>query len=112
MVPIEKKEIWEILRHISDQYSIRILRATLHRPMDAITLSNTLKIPIAVCYRRIRELESLGLIEKAGRKLTNKGKWISLYKAKVKNATVVMREGKIVLKISFRYGKEEEFEVE
>ncbi len=103
---------WEVLRHISDPYSIRILRATLHRALDAITLSNTLGIPIAVCYRRIRELEKLGLIEETGKRLTQKGKWIKLYKARIKNATVVMKEGKLYLKITFRWGKEEELEVE
>ncbi len=112
MIIIDKKEAWEILRHISDQYSVRILRATLHRALDAITLSNTLGIPIAVCYRRIKELEKLGLIEKDGKKLTNRGKWIALYKAKVKNATIVMKDGKIILRIVFRWGKEEELEVD
>ena len=112
MVNIDKRIAWEVLRHISDQYSVRILRATLHRPLDAITLSQNLGIPIAVCYRRIRELEKLGLIEKEGKKLTNKGKWVVLYKAKVKNATIAMRDGKILLKIEFRWGKEEEIEVD
>jgi len=109
---IDKETAWAILQHISDQYSIRILRATLHRPLDAITLSTQLGIPIAVCYRRIRELEKLGLIKKEGRRLTSKGKWITLYKANVKNAEVKMVNGKIVLKLTFRWGKEEEIEVE
>ncbi len=112
MIFIDKEHAWEVLQHISDQYSIRILRATLHRALDAITLSNQLGIPIAVCYRRIRELEKLGLLSKDGRRLTSKGKWIALYKANIKNAEVKMVEGKIVIKITFRWGKEEELEVE
>ena len=103
---------WEILQHLSDPYSIKILGATLHRPLDAITMSNMLDIPIAVCYRRIRELEELGLVEKVGRKLTRRGKWINLYKAKLKDAEIRMENGKIFLKIRFRYGKEEGLEVE
>ncbi len=101
-----------MLQHISDPYSIRILRATLHRPLDAITLSTQLGIPIAVCYRRIKELEKLGLLQKEGRKLTSKGKWINLYKATIKDAEIKMIDGKIVMKITFRYGKEEEIEVD
>ena len=107
---VDESRAWEILQHLSDPYSIRILSATLHRPLDAITMSNMLDIPIAVCYRRIRELEELGLIEKAGRKLTKKGKWINLYKAKIKDAEMKMENGKIFLKIKFRYGKEDELE--
>jgi len=109
---IDKKMAWEVLQHISDQYSIRILRATLHRPLDAITLSKQLGIPIAVCYRRIKELERLGLLTKEGKKLTSKGKWINLYKANIKNAEVKMENGRIVIKITFRWGKEETLEVE
>ncbi len=97
---------------MTEPYSVRIIRATLHRPMDAITLSNALGIPIAVCYRRLKELERLGLIEAVGRKLTQKGKWITLYKAKIKNATVVMKEGKLYLRVSFKWGQEEEMEIE
>ncbi len=112
MVSIDKKYAWDVLQHISDPYSIRILRATLHRALDAITLSNSLGIPIAVCYRRLRELEKLGLLKKDGRRLTNKGKWTALYKANIKNAEVKMIDGKIIMKITFRYGKEEEIEVD
>ncbi len=108
---IDREKAWEILQHISDQYSIRILRATLHQALDAITLSNQLGIPIAVCYRRIRELEKLGLIKKEGKKLTNKGKWITLYKANLKNAEVKMEEGRIVIRLKFRWGREEEIEL-
>ncbi len=109
---VNDSKSWEILQHLSDPYSVRILGATLHRPLDAITMSNMLGIPIAVCYRRIRELEKLGLIEKAGRRLTKKGKWINLYKAKIKDAEIKMENGKIFLKLKFRYGREEGLEVE
>ncbi len=109
---VDSSRAWEILQHLSDPYSIRIIGATLHRPLDAITMSNMLGIPIAVCYRRIRELEKLGLIEKVGRKLTKKGKWINLYKAKIKDAEIRMENGKIFLKLKFRYGMEEGLEVE
>ncbi len=108
----EESRAWEILQHLSDPYSVRILRATLHRPLDAITMSNMLDIPIAVCYRRIKELERLGLIENVGRRLTKKGKWINLYKATVKDTEIRMENGKIFLKIRFRYGKEEGMVIE
>ena len=112
MIKIEKERAWDILQRLSDPYSVRILQATLHRALDAITLSKMLDIPIAVCYRRIKELENLGLIERAGRKLTRKGKWINLYRARLKNAEIKVENGRIFLRIEFRYGKEEKIEVE
>ncbi len=109
---MDRERAWAILQHLSDQYSIRILRATLHQALDAITLSITLGIPIAVCYRRIKELEKLGLLRNEGKRLTRKGKWIKLYRANLKNADVQLVNGKIVMRLSFRGDREEEIVIE
>jgi predicted transcriptional regulator len=82
-----------------------------HKALDAIKLSYHLGIPIAVCYRRLRELEHLGLIEEVGKKLTQKGKWIRLYKSKLKNAEIYMIDNKVKVKISFRGGNSNEFDL-
>ena len=82
-----------------------------HKALDAIKMSYQLGIPIAVCYRRLRELEHLGLIVEVGKKLTQKGKWIRLYKSKLKNAEIFMADGKVKVKICFRGGTTNEFDL-
>jgi hypothetical protein len=44
------------------EYSVEILRAT-GEPTSATHLSESLDIPVATCYRRIRDLVAAGLLE-------------------------------------------------
>lgn len=52
----------EKLRALSKQYSDEIIVA-LERPRTAGEIANEFDIPIATVYRRLEELEGLGLIE-------------------------------------------------
>lgn len=52
----------EPLRILGREYSIEILGAT-EEPKSASTLSASLDIPIATCYRRVGELAAVGLLE-------------------------------------------------
>ena len=110
-MPIDPAKAWEMSQKLSDPYSVRILRATLGVPKDAITLSRELGIPIAVTYRRIKDLLQLGLLEEAGRKLTRKGKWITLYRSTVREFQIFMEDGKMKLRIVFRGDRKEEAEL-
>jgi hypothetical protein len=50
------------VRILGRDYSMAILRAT-GQPESATSLSDSLDIPIATCYRRLDELVSVGLLE-------------------------------------------------
>jgi len=52
----------QVTQTIMDEYSARILLGTFDRPASAIELGRRFGIPIAACYRRIKELEGLGLV--------------------------------------------------
>ena len=57
----ESMDIFEASQLITDKYSVRILVGTTKKPKSAIELSEKFGIPIAACYRKIRELERSGL---------------------------------------------------
>ena len=59
---------------LTDEYSAKILLATYKRKISAQEISQRYGIPIAACYRKIRILEEVGLIECVERILTQKGK--------------------------------------
>jgi DNA-binding Lrp family transcriptional regulator len=73
---------------LTDEYSVKILVATLRCPHSAQEISEEFGIPIAACYRRIKELEKAGLIECCERRLSRQGKRISYYISLLKNAYV------------------------
>src|SRR2546430_4845413 len=64
---------------LTDEYSAKILLATYKRKISAQEISQRYGIPIAACYRKIRILEEVGLIQCVERILTQKGKRKNLY---------------------------------
>ena len=52
-------------------------------------------IPIAACYRRIRELEMTGMLQCAERILSSKGKRVKLYRSQVKGVYLFYESGKL-----------------
>ena len=103
MDPIEASKI------ITDEYAAKILVATYKKPMTAIELSRDLNIPIAACYRRLKELESMKLVACIERRLTRKGKRISVYQSLLKNAYIFFENGKIRVRFEFSSGATENF---
>jgi predicted transcriptional regulator len=89
----------ETSRLITEEYSAKILLATMGKPKTAFELSEKLGIPIAACYRKIRLLEQAGLIQCVERRLTQAGKRISLYKSSVKNAQIIVERNKLRARI-------------
>ena len=99
----------ETSRLLTEEYSAKILLATMGRPKSAFELSEKLGIPIAACYRKIKLLETAGLIYCYERKLTRAGKRINLYKARVKNAQILFERNKIKAKIEMIDGTTEDY---
>src|SRR5437660_11835252 len=52
----------QLSQTVMDEYSARILMGTFERPVSALELSRRFGLPIAACYRRIKELVELGLL--------------------------------------------------
>jgi hypothetical protein len=52
----------EICRFMADEYASKVMSATYGRPLSIQQISEICKIPIAVAYRRVRKMASIGLI--------------------------------------------------
>jgi hypothetical protein len=72
-----------------------ILLATASKPMAPRQLSEMLDIPIVRCYRKIRLLESLGLIKKAATLFSDNGKGVTLYSSQIAGAKLFYAENKL-----------------
>lgn len=84
-----------ILSALSDEYSRKILTATIEDPMSALELSKRYEIPITTVYRRIEELVEAGLLAavKSGR--TTDGKWYDLYRSLLRRIDVSFEKGEV-----------------
>ena len=97
-------QVLEMSRLLTEEYTAKILMATMGRPKSAFELSSALGIPIAACYRKIRVLEDAGLIECCERRLTQAGKRMSMYRSNVRNANISFERNKIRAKIEMADG--------
>jgi len=68
-----------VLSALGSKYSAEILCAA-RTPTSAQDLADELGVPIATCYRRIEELESVGLLRCEGRQLSDEGRRTNVYR--------------------------------
>jgi len=91
-------------RLIVDKYSSRILSVAFRLSKTPQEISEECDIPIAVCYRRIKQLEKMGLIECVERHLTREGKRVKKYKSMVHYARIFLENGKWMVEFRLSTG--------
>ncbi len=85
----------QISQTVMDEYSARILLGTFDRPVSALELSRRFGIPIAACYRRIKELEGLGLMFCERELPSRNGKGLQLFRSRLKSVRIAFEDGNL-----------------
>ena len=98
-------------RVIMDEKNIRILSATAFRPLSAREIAYMFNIPLVSCYRKMGELEKLGLIKCVDRPLTQSGKRVKVYKSQLLKVAVTFEGGKLKIVMDVAWKKTQHFEV-
>ncbi len=89
----------EILSVLGDEYSRKILSVLSKNEMSAQEISDNLGIPTSTTYRKIKNLEVLGLVKKTKVVRTLEGLDESYYKSLVSGIEVKFKNGEITCKI-------------
>lgn len=99
MIVSDEPSKQRILAAMADEYSRKILTATIIEPISALELSKKYEIPITTVYRRIEELVEAGLLAavKSGR--TTDGKWFDLYRSLLRRIDVGFENGDVRIEI-------------
>ena len=92
-----------VSRLLADDYSQKILVKTYNVSMSAQKLSRVCRIPIAACYRRIHDLETVGLIGIEDEMEVYKGRRVRMYKCRLRSAMIKFTKGRFAV----RYDTEE-----
>jgi hypothetical protein len=98
-------------RVIMDEKNIRILSATAFRSLSAREIAYMFDIPLVSCYRKMAELESLGLLKCVDRPLTQSGKRVKVYKSQLIRVSVNFEGGKLKITLDIAWKKTQHFEV-
>ncbi len=96
----------ELSQTVMDPYSARILLGTWEQATSALELSRRFGIPIAACYRRIRELERIGLVYCERALPSRNGKGLQLFRCRLKSVRVSLEEGRLKASIVIDDGRE------
>jgi predicted transcriptional regulator len=89
----------EILSILADEYSRKILSILTKNELNAQEISDRLDIPTSTTYRKIKNLENLGLIKKTKVVRTLEGLDESYYKSLVSGIDVKFKDGEIFCKL-------------
>jgi predicted ArsR family transcriptional regulator len=81
-----------VLGALGGKYAARILAAT-GDPRSAQSLSETLEVPIATCYRRIDDLEAAGLLVCEGEETSDRGRRTKVYRRTIDGASLDLEDG-------------------
>ena len=87
---------------LTDEYAVKILVATVRSPRSAQQISEQYGIPIAACYRRIRDLELAGLIACTERRLSRQGKRVCFYVSRVRTAALEFDNGRLKVRFTMK----------
>ena len=101
---IENMEVAQIAEVLGDGNSRKILVAVHRKSKTASELASGLGIPIAVCYRRIKLLRNLALIQREEQVLTQNGKRRWAYISNIHRIDMEFREGEMFLSYMLRSG--------
>lgn len=90
-----------VIRTVLDGYAFRILMATHEAECSAFDLSRRFGIPIVACYRRLRELEDLGVIVPSRTTTETAGHPIRLFRSHLRSARIQFENGRLWARIEF-----------
>ncbi len=88
-------EALRVSQTVMDEYSARILLGTMEQAASALDLSRRFGIPIAACYRRIRQLEAMGLVYCERALPSRNGKGLQLFRSRLRSMRIVLEEGRL-----------------
>ena len=89
----------DLAQILMDEYNMKILAATSHKAKSARELAFLFDIPMASCYRKIKELLGAGLLKLDSTELSADGKRYKIYKSQIDCITMVYERGQMRLKI-------------
>ena len=101
-----------ISKIFSDGDTIKMLSEAHKRPISVHELSIKFDIPIAGCYRRIRELEKAGLVKWVDTCISAKGKKVKLYHSDIRNGFITFFNGELKVKFFLETGYDNKLEGE
>ncbi|MGI0006704.1 MAG: ArsR family transcriptional regulator [Nitrosotalea sp.] len=89
----------KILKSLADTQARTILFSIIERGKTTIDLFKEHEIPISSIYKKISELEDLGLIRIEKRIIANRGKKFKVYKSRISGARINIKSSRPMINL-------------
>jgi len=100
MIITNEKQKEAILNALLDDYSRKILDATIDNSKSITEIIREQNIPMTSTYRRVKLLMDNKLIKVERSMVTEDGKRYYLYLSSIKNASIKYNEGELIVEIT------------
>ena len=100
MIITNEKQKEAILNALLDDYSRKILDATIDTSKSITEIIREQNIPMTSTYRRVKLLVDSKLIKVERSMVTEDGKRYYLYLSSIKNASITYNEGELIVEIT------------
>jgi len=106
---LSKQDKTAVAHFIIDPVVLFILGATSRRNLTVSEMAPSINLPIATCYKLVYQLESFGLMSKVGVSRTSGRGKASTYTSILKSLNLELRNGAIVMTVTWKNNKRESF---
>ncbi|MDX1373781.1 MAG: ArsR family transcriptional regulator [Nitrososphaeraceae archaeon] len=97
----------KIIEALTNVCSRAVLFSIVNQPKDATQIAHELKLSVSTVYKTLSNLEELALIYVNNYKISDEGKKIKLYKSKIGQVVITIKDNEPILSLYANPAKKE-----
>ncbi len=97
----------KIIEALTNVCTRAVLFSIIHEPKDATQIAHEARLSLSTVYKTLSNLEDLALIHVNNFKISDEGKKIKLYKSKIGQVVITIKDTEPILSLYANPGKED-----
>ena len=95
----------KIIESLTNVCTRAVLFSIIHEPKDATQIAHEVRLSLSTVYKTLSNLEDLALIHVNNFKISDEGKKIKLYKSKIGQVVITIKDTEPILSLYANPGK-------
>lgn len=96
----------KIIESLTNVCTRAVLFSIIHEPKDATQIAHEVRLSLSTVYKTLSNLEDLALIQVNNFKISDEGKKIKLYKSKIGQVVITIKDTEPILSLYANPGKD------
>lgn len=96
----------KIIESLTNICTRAVLFSIVHEPKDATQIAHEVRLSLSTVYKTLSNLEDLALIQVNNFKISDEGKKIKLYKSKIGQVVITIKDTEPILSLYANPGKD------